>query len=1097
MATTPHTPLPSPQAALLDPAPANARLHHGPREAGGQDDGLAGAAGQPAGTRPVGMRHVQAAISAHPDRDEDERLVMPSGDPHTDSQPPEDTRPATAAATTDNDEPCAQQDTNDDDEQRCAAPLRTGTEAATGAAGTSLLPTAAGLLILAAVTAVGAGKSYAASHAGAPARDGQSGNPTGAADALAEAGADTGAGAGANRPGGTSGNGTTAGSAVPGSPAATVPAAGGSGQAGTATPGSHAGGAGAQAGAGPGSGTDAPGGKTGSTPAAMASQDGAGTGNPPGQQSPALPPATPPGTTPAPLPVQVAHDGELRFDTALFDGHDPTLKARFVRISGIQDGDGQPLPAATGVLKVGDRIIRDGDVLSEEELGALTWHAALATGGAFSFTPVADALGSAIAGASTRQVTIDEHAPAPRYDKPEEPVAVAPDTPRVAIPAAMLTGTGAQPTYIKVLDISDTQQAGVRSDGLKLEMPFGVISVREGQVLDASLLGKLSWDVDALARGGITFIPVRNEAGDELLGAQAHRLNIETTTPPPVQLAPPDPGPPTMTRQTRTETQQLQGAKLFQAGNGDGSLPAFTRFTDIEVVPDRWAEHRYVRVHGDSVTAYTVIQGGPDGVSRQEAQRMSDALGGRLLQISDPQELDWLNAELTGRLGPDGGPLSAGVQRGVWMHPPSALHLPDARNSQVLTEDAGTGKLILKPASSANLLLSGFVVEHDGYTATRDAFFYYAGSNADGSDIVSTIRPGSVVSGDGLSYSAWSGRFNEGGRVRYVPVTDAEGNTPTDGAQEKTVVIAGLASPDFQGVGENAISALKPSLFDDSIRDKDTPDFIRITRISPITDDYTVVQHGNSAYVLIETPDGITREAARAAAQAMGGKLLELNDADEAALLNSHFSDSLPQQGMTSASPATNVMPGTWIGEVAGTMTEAAGKQAVHLNPEDDTLKYLDVDTSSARLSGYLVEFDNPDARQHALLLAGNDTDASLTPVEEGRILSAEELGRLRWDGLFNNGGSIRFIEVRSGSDGTPAEGAREKYVHIVERPQPLNLKTLLAVGKDMTSSLLDAEADDPLPLPGNAAPASVAAMMDTASQTLDSLLAQAMLPLS
>lgn len=89
----------------------------------------------------------------------------------------------------------------------------------------------------------------------------------------------------------------------------------------------------------------------------------------------------------------------------------------------------------------------------------------------------------------------------------------------------------------------------------------------------------------------------------------------------------------------------------------------------------------------------------------------------------------------------------------------------------------------------------------------------------------------------------------------------------------------------------------------------------------------------------------------------------------------------------------------------------------------------------------------------------------TLTPVQEGRILSAEELGRLRWDGLFNNGGSIRFIEVRSGTDGTPADGAREKYVHIVERPQPLNLKALLAVGKDMTSSLLDAETDDPLPL--------------------------------
>ncbi|MDO5055897.1 MAG: hypothetical protein Q4E06_01025 [Lautropia sp.] len=77
---------------------------------------------------------------------------------------------------------------------------------------------------------------------------------------------------------------------------------------------------------------------------------------------------------------------------------------------------------------------------------------------------------------------------------------------------------------------------------------------------------------------------------------------------------------------------------------------------------------------------------------------------------------------------------------------------------------------------------------------------------------------------------------------------------------------------------------------------------------------------------------------------------------------------------------------------------------------------------------------------------------------ETSAIIAADKLEKLSWDSMFNNGGTIKFVEVTAIDGNEQAEGAKEKTINITEKAEAGEVVAKSFDGGQNLSALLGTE---------------------------------------
>ena len=312
------------------------------------------------------------------------------------------------------------------------------------------------------------------------------------------------------------------------------------------------------------------------------------------------------------------------------------------------------------------------------------------------------------------------------------------------------------------------------------------------------------------------------------------------------------------------------------------------------------------------------------------------------------------------------------------------------------------------------------------------------------------IQADTVIEIEALNQLVWDASKAVGGSFKFTAV-QADGKAFTNAPAAQTVTIneaAYVPAPEEVTVSQNTIEALDKNRFDFSVDGKAEAPFIKITAIENKPDELSterVVRTTNAdqnavktAYQVVQAgAEGITLQDAKTAAEKLGGELLEISDQEELNWLKSGdgILGKLNLSSITVASEATDVKNGAWFTNPdSNAVSDANDKEGI-IAGEDSTNELQFVDHTGTKLTAYVVEFANYNSQKPGLLLASPQDSDPKTAVEAGKVLSADEQGKLSWDSMFNNGGSIKFVEVTTQEGTTHAEGAAEKTIEISEGP--------------------------------------------------------------
>lgn len=170
-----------------------------------------------------------------------------------------------------------------------------------------------------------------------------------------------------------------------------------------------------------------------------------------------------------------------------------------------------------------------------------------------------------------------------------------------------------------------------------------------------------------------------------------------------------------------------------------------------------------------------------------------------------------------------------------------------------------------------------------------------------------------------------------------------------------------------------------------------------------------------TAYEVIRIDGGISRADAIKRAATMGGKLLEINDADELRWLSQNLFGVLgPTDDDTSAAGEHLAAHGAWFG----------GNRMPGADPSHDAVKRAggpqdgihSHDATPETLSHFVIEYNN---YQSPLGIQG--ADGKIMPILEGQTIRAADLDKLVWNGDQNRVGEIRLQAVLT-DEGSTAE---------------------------------------------------------------------------
>ncbi|MDO5103115.1 MAG: hypothetical protein Q4D91_09500 [Lautropia sp.] len=796
-----------------------------------------------------------------------------------------------------------------------------------------------------------------------------------------------------------------------------------------------------------------------------------GSGSQPGNNNP----GNTNGSTPVekPLPTYPANNAstvnvtenkaDATLDKALFIGTEEAKAPEFIKILTVElPGKADDIGDKTALFithsdKV-EGIANDTPnfVLHQSLFDKISWNASLANGGSFTFVPVADENGTAIPGAKTQTVTINETPATPALpnedQQPQKPAAPEYEQSELTVQVAhngshtfsadFFDGKANSVTHVKVSAAKDgTENTPAAAEGtLKFD---GANVPAEGKVIAVADAGKLVWDASLAQGGSFMFTPVADATGAALEGATEQTVTISEAAAPTVPPAAEVPTYGTDPLESRVESHDkadhnFSGMKEAFEGTGQ------TKATHIKISEIKngatgtpAAEEGTLKYEGKNVDDTTVIDLAKlDQLVWNAGMAEGGSFKFTAVQANGEAIANGPAAQTVTINEPAAAPAPAAPQ--VPAYDNTALESAVAEHNKA-DHDFSSMKAAFEGTGETKATHIKITEIKNGTAGTPDAApetLKYEGNNVTADTVIDLTKLNALV---------WDASKAVGGSFKFTAVADDKGAAIEKGPAAQTVTIKEpLHTPvaeTLEAVKDGSTTVGK-ELLDSSVEGSTNPQLVKITGITPTADEsaakHVISDVTKSAYQVVKVDAGITLEDAKKAAEAMGGKLLEINGDAELNWIKGNADLMSKLNQFAADSDAGDIKKGAWFlnpddGKAAGT----TDKEGIFSDGTAETnLQFADVDAASGKLNGYVVEFNNYETQKAGLLVG----DAgSQTAVAAGKVLNTEEMGKLTWDSVFNNGGEVKFIEVTSETGETNAPGAVENKITITEAASVVN----------------------------------------------------------
>ena len=722
-------------------------------------------------------------------------------------------------------------------------------------------------------------------------------------------------------------------------------------------------------------------------------------------------------------PLSVAHDQTLTLGEDLFAGNAADKAPSFIRIESIdaKDGDGTGTALqrdADGDGPSAPTAVSEGDIISAEDFGKLSWNSAHNEGGSFRFVPL-DANQKPILGASAQTITVSESPAAPDYPAAREPLAVAHDQ-TLTLGQELFAGNAADkaPSFIRIEKITpqgDTGAGAALQRDADGDGPGAPTAVSEGDVISAADFGKLSWNSAHNDGGSFRFVAL-DANRKPILGAPEQTITVHESPTAPVYPAAREP-----LSVAHDQTLAL-GQQLF-AGNTADKAPAFIRIEKITPQGDTGAGAALQRdADGDGPGAPTAVSEG-DVISAEDFGKLSWNTahndGGSFRFVA-------LDANRKPILGADSQTITVSESPAVPDYPSTRDPLSAAHDQTLpLGQDLFAGNTANKAPSFIRIeSITPQDGDGTGTALQRD-------DDGAGPAAPTAVQQGDVISAADFGKLSWNTAHNNGGSFSFMPL-DAN-QKPILGASAQTVsVYESPAAPDYPGVrnpltvAHDQTLALGQDLFAGSTASK-APAFIRIESID--------AQDGDG------TGAALQREAD-------GGPptTVQQGDVISAADFGKLSWNTAHNDGGSFRFVALDANRNPILGSDAQTVTVHESPKAPDYSGQalqvvaHDQVRQIDASifegNDPARKPAFVtINQISPEKGANPAPLYIQREGGVKEAVQAGDTIRAEDFGKVHWDTGTNDGG--RFTFTAHDTERYVIEGSAPRTVTVHESPLP------------------------------------------------------------
>ena len=697
----------------------------------------------------------------------------------------------------------------------------------------------------------------------------------------------------------------------------------------------------------------------------------------------------------------VAHDQVRQIDASIFEGNDPARKPAFVTINQISPEKGAN-PAPLYIQREGGvkEAVQAGDTIRAEDFGKVHWDTGTNDGGRFTFT-AHDTERYVIEGSAPRTVTVHESPLPPVWNaiSLQYQTAYAAHDGSAAFNNGMAynghnTPANQRPAAIRITHIDEKNPSGTEHSALYSWDAGHRTPLSVGSEVKFGRYSNIRWDTAHNEGGTFRFVALDKD-GIEIAGSAEQTMTVIESAAAPVYASN---IPSAFTPYNRPLTLD----RTLLAGTDPSREPTAIQITNIYEKDDT--------APGTSALAIDRGHGQLDPVSK----------GSRIL-ASDLDKLVWRSDASSGGsftfsvIGADGKPIlttnpaspgstaaltrtilvDEGDQSPVYAQASSTLRaafqqvLEIGKNhlDEILGTDASRA-----PARIQIVSIEEFNDRNSNHSSLQL-------TSGPGGESPLELSEGRTIGAAELSRLIWDSSETDGGRFTFKPL-DKNGHPFVDDSGRevvRTITIdeqpQAAGTPTKPVVAANTITGLDKSALTSNSSDTSLDGrFFKILSIEAYESpgakrvmNWDLAgrplqgggQTGPTAYEIIQA-DGISLAEARQRAQAMGGKLLSIDDADE-----KHFIEYNLFNSGTGISTDYH-----YINQ--GNAAHDAGSGA----------------------KGFIIEYDN--YHQPLKLDSAHNPDFS-GQVQEGQIIVGSELNKahLGWDSRMNHGGVITLVEVQ------------------------------------------------------------------------------------
>ena len=697
----------------------------------------------------------------------------------------------------------------------------------------------------------------------------------------------------------------------------------------------------------------------------------------------------------------VAHDQVRQIDASIFEGNDPARKPAFVTINQISPEKGAN-PAPLYIQREGGvkEAVQAGGTIRAEDFGKVHWDTSTNDGGRFTFT-AHDAEQYAIEGSAPRTVTVHESPLPPVWNaiSLQQQTTYAAHDGSGAFNSGMAyngynTPANQRPAAIRITHIDEKNPSGTEHSALYSWDGAHRTPLSVGSEVKFGRYSNIRWDTAHNEGGTFRFVALDKD-GIEIAGSAEQTMTVIESPAAPVYAS-------HMPSAFTPYNRPLTLDRTLLAGTDPSREPTAIQITNIYEKDDT--------APGTSALAIDRGHGQLDPVSK----------GSRIL-ASDLDKLVWRSDASSGgsftfsMIGADGKPIlttnpanpgststltrtiyvEEGDQSPVYAQASSTLraafqqvleigknHLDEIRGTDTSRAPARIHIVSIEEFNDRNS-------NHSSLQLTRGP----------GGESPMELSAGRTIDAEGFSRLIWDASETDGGRFTFKPLDKNGHPFVDDSGQEvvRTITIdeqpqaAGtpikpvVAANTITGLDKSALTSNSPDTSLDgrffkilSIDAYESPNAKRVMNWDlsgrPLPDGG---QSGPTAYEIIQA-DGISLADARQRAQAMGGKLLSIDDASEQQFIENNLFSS--GTGISTRYHYVN----------QGNAAHDAGSGA----------------------KGFIIEYDN---YHHPLKLESEHDPDFSGQVEEGQIIAGSELNQahLGWDSRLNHGGVITLVEVQ------------------------------------------------------------------------------------